>query len=151
MAWSSRLLNAAAKAPLSTVWSRVHADLYRRTGGRFIPRWFGGSVMVIETVGRKSGELRRAPIIRVRHGDGYIAIPANAGAGKTPAWWLNCRAAGEATVIDGRRRLRVRPRVAEGAERRDLWQKFAAAYPGVEDYTEFSDRELPVVVLEPVD
>ena len=151
MAWSSRLLNAAAKGPLATRWSRVHAELYRRTGGRFIPRWFGGAVMVIETVGRKSGELRRTPIIRVEHGDGYVAIPSNAGAGKTPAWWLNCKAAGEATVVDGRRRRRVRPRVAQGAERQELWEKFAAVYPGLDDYKEYTDREWPVVMLEPVD
>ncbi len=148
---SSRLLNVGAKSPLATPWTRLHAELYRRTGGRLLARWFGGPVMVLEVVGRRSGELRRVPVMRVQHGDRYVVIPSNAGSDKTPAWWLNLRAAGEGWVVHGRRRVRVRPRVTEGAERAEMWERFAEVYPGIDDYTTFTDREWPVVVLEPVD
>ena len=151
MSRSSRFLNLGTKSPLSKLWTRVHADLYRRTGGRFVPRWFGGPVMVLEVKGRKSGQLRRVPVMKVEHGDGYVVIPSNAGSHKTPAWWLNLRAAGEAWVIDGRRRVRVRPRETEGSEREELHARFAEVYPGIDDYAQYTDREWPVVKLEPVD
>jgi deazaflavin-dependent oxidoreductase (nitroreductase family) len=148
---SSRWLNLGTRSGLSTWWTRVHAELYRRSGGRVLSRWFGGPVMVLETVGRRSGQLRRTPVIRVEHDDGFIVVPSNAGSDRTPAWWLNLQAAGEGWVVHGRRRRRVRPRVAEGTEREELWRRFAAVYPGVDDYRGFTDREWPVVVLEPAD
>ena len=151
MARSSRLLNLGGRLPLASHWSRFHAAAYRLTGGRFIPKWFGGPVMVIETVGRKSGRVRRAPVIRVEHGDDLLVIPANAGNHRPPAWWLNLRAAGEACVIHKGRRQRVRARVAKGEERSRLWSHYAETYPGVDDYTGYTKRELPVVVLEPVE
>jgi len=148
---SSRLLHAGAKSPLATRWTRLHAELYRRTGGRFLARWFGGPVMVLEVVGRRSGQLRRVPVMRVEHGDSYVVIPSNAGSDKTPAWWLNLREAGEGWVVNGRRRIHVRPRVTEGAEREEMRARFAEVYPGIEDYATFTDREWPVVALERVE
>lgn len=151
MSRASRLLNAGAKSRLSTRWTRLHAALYRRTGGRVLARWFGGPVMVLEVVGRRSGELRSVPVMRVEHGDDLIVIPSNAGSDKTPAWWLNLRAAGEGWVVRGRERRRVRPRVTEGGERDAMLARFAEVYPGIHDYATYTDRKWPVVVLEPAD
>jgi deazaflavin-dependent oxidoreductase (nitroreductase family) len=147
----SRVLNAGTKGPLSRWWTRLHAELYRRSGGRFLSRWFGGPVMVLEVVGRRSGRLRRTPLIRVEHGDSLIVVPSNAGSDRTPAWWLNLREAGEGWVVRGRRRHRVRPRVTAGDERRECWERFTAVYPALDDYTALTERRWPVVVLEPVD
>ncbi len=147
----SRLLNVAGKSPLSRRFTRLHAELYRRSRGRLLTRWFGGPVMVLEIVGRKSGRIRRVPVMRVEHGGGYIVIPSNAGSHKTPAWWLNLRDAGEAWVIHRGGRHHVRPRVVEGAEREQLWQRFTEVYPGLDDYATYTDREWPVVLLEPAD
>lgn len=131
---------------------RLHARLYALSGGRFLPRWFAGApVMVLETVGRKSGKLRRTPVLYLRHRDALVVLAANAGAERSPAWWLNLRDAGEAQVVLGRRRATVRPRVLEGAERDRLWRAFVEMYPQAEDYTLFTDRELPLVALELVD
>jgi deazaflavin-dependent oxidoreductase (nitroreductase family) len=130
---------------------RAHARLYRWSGGRFVPRWFAGApVMVLETVGRKSGQRRRTPVLYLRDGEALVVLAANAGSQRMPAWWLNLRDAGEAEVVVGRRRRRVRPRVLEGAERERLWRAFVEMYPQAEHYTEFTDRELPLVALEPV-
>lgn len=146
---SSPWLHASAGGALARRWSQLHAELYRRTGGRFLPRWFGGPVKVLETRGRRSGRLRRTPLIGVEHGEAMIVIASNAGSDATPAWWLNLRAAGEGWLIERGRRRYVRPRVAEGAERAELWARFAAVYPGVDDYRTFTDRDFPVVLLEP--
>jgi hypothetical protein len=92
--------------------SRLHARLYDLTGGRFLPRWFAGApVMVVETVGRRSGRTRVTPVLYVRHGDAFVVLAANAGADRAPAWWLNLESAGEGEVRTGRRRTRIRPRV----------------------------------------
>jgi deazaflavin-dependent oxidoreductase (nitroreductase family) len=128
----------------------MHARLYRLTGGRFVPKWFGAPVLVLETVGRKSGEPRATPLVYARDADRFVVAPASGGTTTTPAWWLNLKAAGEATVVAGRERRRVRPRVAEGEERELLWQLLCDAYPANEDYVRMLGRDLTVVVLEPV-
>jgi deazaflavin-dependent oxidoreductase (nitroreductase family) len=131
-------------------WSRLHARLYQLTRGRFLPRWWAGApVMVLETRGRRSGELRRSPVLYLRDGDGVVVCPSNAGAHRTPAWWLNLREAGEGTIVIGRERTSVRPRVLEGAERERLWRDFAEMYPQLDHYTEFTERRFPLVALEP--
>ena len=115
-----------------------------------MPKWFGAPVLVIETVGRKSGEPRATPLVYARDGDRLVVAPAAGGTTTTPSWWLNLRAAGEGTVVLGRERGRVRPRVAEGQERDRLWRLLCDAYPWNEDYVRMLGRDLTVVVLEPV-
>jgi F420H(2)-dependent quinone reductase len=149
MPTAGRLTNSGAKLPLATVWTRLHAWLYERTGGRFLPRWFGGPVMVLETVGRKSGRPRATPLIYLRDGDDLVVVAANAGSHSTPAWWLNLEAARSGEVVMGRSRWRVRPRLADSRERERLWPRLVELYPPNEDYVRFTERELPVIILEP--
>jgi deazaflavin-dependent oxidoreductase (nitroreductase family) len=131
-------------------WSRLHAHLYRLTGGRFVPRWFDGApVMILETVGRRSGRRRANPVLYLRDGDSLIVMASNAGNSRTPAWWINLRAAGEGTVIVGGRRKRIRPRLLKGEDRERAWRAFVEMYPQAEEYTRFTDREFPLVALEP--
>ncbi len=132
-------------------WSRLHARLYELTGGRFLPRWFAGApVMVLETVGRRTGGPRSNPVLYLRDGDALVVMASNAGADRTPAWWLNLREAGEGTAVLGRERQRVRPRLLEGSERQRIWERFVEMYPQAEDYTRFTEREFPLVALEPL-
>jgi len=131
-------------------WSRLHARLYRWTRGRFLPRWFHGApVMLLETVGRKSGRRRCNPVLYLRDERNLVVLAANAGADRTPAWWLNLRAAGEGTAVIRGERRRVRPRIITGDERDRLWRRFVEIYPQAEIYTRFTDRPLPLVALEP--
>jgi deazaflavin-dependent oxidoreductase (nitroreductase family) len=132
------------------LWSRLHARLYRLTGGRFLPRWFAGApVMVLETVGRKSGRPRSSPVLYLRHGEALVVMASNAGSERSPDWWFNLRAAGEADVVLGGKRRRVKPRVLEGEERERAWRAFVEMYPQAEDYTKYTDRQFPLVALEP--
>jgi len=130
--------------------SRLHARLYVRSGGRVLPRWFGGApVMVLETVGRRSGRTRDTPLLYLRDAQALVVFAANAGTARTPAWWLNLQAAGEGEVLIGRRRLRIQPRLLEGAERERLWQRYVQMYPRAELYTSFTERAFPLIALEP--
>jgi deazaflavin-dependent oxidoreductase (nitroreductase family) len=131
--------------------SRLHARLYEFTGGRVLPRWFAGApVMVLETVGRRSGEKRSTPVLYLRDGGALVVMAANAGSHRTPAWWLNLREAGAGEVVIGRKRIRIQPRELTGSEREGAWQAFVGMYPQAKHYRRFTDRELPLIALEPV-
>ncbi|MGV0645157.1 nitroreductase/quinone reductase family protein [Mycolicibacterium sp. XJ879] len=130
--------------------SRMHAHLYRISGGRFLPRWFAGApVLVLQTVGRRTGANRSTPVLYLRDGDALVVMAANAGAARTPAWWLNLKAAGSGEVIVGRQRRTVRPRELKGAEYDRLLRRFVQMYPQAEHYAAFTDRPLPLIALEP--
>jgi deazaflavin-dependent oxidoreductase (nitroreductase family) len=131
------------------LWSRLHARLYRLSNGRFVSRWFGAPVLVLETVGRRSGKPRATPVLYLRDGDRFVVLAANAGAERTPAWWLNLQAAGAASVVVGGRRSDVRAQLLEGTERARLWDDFVAMYPQAHEYVGFTTRPLPLVALEP--
>jgi F420H(2)-dependent quinone reductase len=126
--------------------TRLHASVYMWTGGRVLNRWFGLAILVLETVGRRTGVPRRVSIAYVLDGENLVVVPANGGAHRPPSWWLNLLAAGEAIAVLGRERLRVRPQVATGDERERLWQLFASASP-VDRYQRRTSRRIPVVVL----
>lgn len=129
---------------------RLHARLYRWSGGRFVPRWFAGApVLVLETVGRHTGRTRRTPVLYLRTDDALVVLAANAGSDRTPAWCLNLLAAGSGHVTLGRRTSKVTARLLEGAERARLWQAFVAMYPQADQYATFTTRRLPLVALEP--
>ena len=146
---SNRIATRWARA--QRAFARGHARLYRASGGRFFARWFDRApVLVLETTGRRTGRKRSTPVLYLRDGESFIVLAANAGSDRTPAWWLNLRAAGEGEAVIGRRRLRVRPRQLEGAERERLWNGFVAMYPQARDYATFTERELPLVALEPL-
>jgi F420H(2)-dependent quinone reductase len=126
----------------------AHAAMFLRTQGRVLAAWFGSPILVLETVGRRSGMPRTTPLVYLPHGDGFAVVPANAGTDRAPAWWLNLEAAGAGfVVLDGVRR-RVTPAIATGGERERLWRRFGAVTP-VEHYQRTTRRTLPVVVLTP--
>lgn len=127
----------------------LHAALLRATRGHLGAGWFGARTMLLETRGRRTGQRRTSVLVYVRDGDDLVVVPANAGAERPPAWWLNLQAAGEAVVTVGGTRMRVRPVVTGGERRERLWQRFAAVAP-VEHYQAATTRLLPVVALAPV-
>jgi F420H(2)-dependent quinone reductase len=148
---TSRLLNLGSRlGPVARLATRLHARLYRMTGGRFLPRWAEGMpVMSLTTTGRKSGKPRSTPVIYVEDGDRLVVMPSNAGSDAPPAWWLNLQANPEAEVQIAKERRRVRARRATPEEAERLWPRMCESYSGFEAYQEFTDREQPIVLLEP--
>jgi F420H(2)-dependent quinone reductase len=129
--------------------SAAHAGMLRRTGGRVLGNWFGARVLVLETVGRRSGRLRSTPLVYLPDREDLVVVAANGGADRQPGWWLNLRSAGHAVALIEGERLHVRPREAVGAERDRLWSRFALHAP-IATYQRRTSRTLPVVVLAPV-
>ena len=145
----ARFTNRSARSRRASVpFARAHAWLYRASGGRLAPRWFGAPVLVLETVGRRTGQPRATPVLFVLQNGDPVVLAANAGARRAPAWWLNLRDAGRGVAVMGRERREVRPRVTSGTGRAELWDRLCEAYPPAAHYPDFTDREIPVVVLE---
>ena len=126
----------------------IHGVLMLHTRGRLFGTWFGAPVLVLETRGRRSGTPRRTPLVYLPHGEGFAVVPANAGAARPPAWWLNLQAAGEGYALLGAWRQRVTPSIAGAGEHERLWQRLAAVAP-VDHYQRRCPRALPLVILEP--
>jgi deazaflavin-dependent oxidoreductase (nitroreductase family) len=129
---------------------RLNVPLYRLSGGRVGGRVGRAPVLLLTTTGRKSGQERTAPVVYLADGENVVVINTNAGNAKVPAWSLNLTANPEAEVERGRRRYRVRARIAEGEERAGLWRRHNEQYAGFDDYQVKLDREASVIVLEPL-
>jgi deazaflavin-dependent oxidoreductase (nitroreductase family) len=130
---------------------KLNVPLYRVSRGRIGSKVGDGPVLLLTTTGRKSGEQRTAPVLYLQHGDAMILIDTNGGNEKLPGWSYNLKAKPQATVEIGREKIEVTARVAEGAERDELWRACNEQYSGFDQYVEWLDRRTPSVwVLEPV-
>jgi deazaflavin-dependent oxidoreductase (nitroreductase family) len=128
----------------------VHAIVYRATHGLVGHRIPGGpSMLLLDHVGAKSGKKRTSPLLYIEDGEGLVLVASKGGYPKNPAWFHNLRANPDTMVQVGSERRPVHARVADEEERTRLWPKAVAAYPGYRDYEKRTDREIPLVILEP--
>lgn len=128
---------------------RVHAGLYRLTGGRWFGAVGGGRILLLTTIGRRTGVPRTVPLLAVRDGDAYVVIGSQGGHDTHPAWYLNLRAEPFATVEIGREVRNVRAHELSGDDRERCWRALTSAYSGYAGYRERTTREFPVVGLDP--
>ncbi|HEX9966952.1 MAG TPA: nitroreductase family deazaflavin-dependent oxidoreductase, partial [Solirubrobacterales bacterium] len=140
---SSQLMGAAGLR----LTGKLNVPLYRISRGRLGGRIADAPVLLLTTTGRKSGEPRTVPVVYLDDGGRISVIGSNAGHGRTPAWSLNLQANPEAEIEFGRRRQRVRARVAEGEERAELWRKHVEQYSGFDEYEARTDRDIALFVL----
>jgi deazaflavin-dependent oxidoreductase (nitroreductase family) len=138
----------ARTGPVGRMWGRFHAATLRSTRGLVGAKWLGAPVLVLVTIGRKSGKVRHTPLLYVADGDRIVLLAANAGNDRVPAWWLNLRAAETVEILIRGRRRRMRWREADGEEYERLFAAMVDMYPPAEHYRGFTERRLPVVVLE---
>ena len=139
-------------------WIRDHLSRYLATNGEDGHLWDatlgGGTGMVptllLTTTGRKSGQPLTLPLIYGRAGAGYVVIASKGGAPAHPAWYLNLVANPVVDVQVKAERFRARARTATGAERTALWQQLVGGYHPYEKYQAATQREIPVVVLDPL-
>jgi deazaflavin-dependent oxidoreductase (nitroreductase family) len=128
----------------------AHTAVYRRTGGKLGGRMQGSPVLLLDTVGRKTGQERTTPLLYLPDGPNMVIVASKGGASKHPAWWHNLEANPETVAQVGNRRLKVVAEETEGEDREWLWTRLVAMYPGYADYQRRTDREIPVVRLRPV-
>ena len=140
--------------PARLAWklgSGVHAGVYRATGGKLFGRMGKSPILLLNTVGRKTGRKRTSPLLYVMDGEDFVIIASKGGAAAHPAWYLNLRANPEATVEIGDREVQVEAEVADPEEKARLWQKMVEMYPAYDDYQRKTGREIPLLILHPVE
>jgi F420H(2)-dependent quinone reductase len=130
-------------------FGKLNIPLYRASGGRLFGQIAGTPVLLLTTVGRRSGQPRTAPMVYLADRERMIVIGSNAGHKTEPAWSLNLEANPAAEVEVGSKRLKVTARIAEGDERAKLWRKMNEQYGGFDDYDARTTREIRVFVLDP--
>jgi deazaflavin-dependent oxidoreductase (nitroreductase family) len=128
---------------------KVHPWLYRKSGGRLLGELVGMKVLLLSTTGAKSGTQRTTALTYLEADGGYVVIGSFLGEPRHPAWVHNLRANPRATVQVGARQLSVSAREARGEERARLWSRLVALQPDYRAYESRTNREIPVVVLEP--
>jgi deazaflavin-dependent oxidoreductase (nitroreductase family) len=137
--------------PSTAQWVRDQVDLYEKSAGTEGTTLRGMPVIVLTTVGAKSGKLRKAPLMRVEHDGRYAAVASLGGSPKNPVWYANVVAHPEVELQDGAQKWDMRAREITGDEKALWWERAVAAYPDYADYQVKTDREIPVFVLEPLD
>jgi deazaflavin-dependent oxidoreductase (nitroreductase family) len=125
-----------------------HVRVYRETGGERGYHWRGTTILLLSSVGRRSGEPRTTPLIHRTDGDRWVVVASKGGAPANPGWYENLRADPEATIEVRAETVPVRASTAEGEERARLWSLMTEVWPAYDDYQARTEREIPVVVLE---
>lgn len=139
-------------------WIHDHLSRYLATDGEEGYLWdssIGGgegmvTTLLLSTVGRKSGQTLTLPLIFGEANGACVVIASKGGAPAHPAWYLNLDANPEVTVQVKAKRMTCRARVAQGEEREQLWQMMNAIYAPYDSYQAATEREIPVVVLDPI-
>jgi F420H(2)-dependent quinone reductase len=122
---------------------------YRASGGRVGARQAGRDILLLTTVGRKSGKERTHALLFVRDGERYVVCGSNFGDARHPAWYLNLQAHPAGMARIGPLIVHVVATEASGEERARLWKKLVAAWPGYESYQAGIVRAIPVIILTP--
>ena len=133
------------------LFGQEHVDRYLATDGEEGHDWQGTHTLILTTTGRRSGERRQHPLIYGRHGDDYLVVASKGGTPKHPAWYLNLDADPEVEIQVKDKKMRARARTATPDEKAELWSIMTEQWPAYDSYQERTDREIPVVVLEPLE
>ncbi len=132
------------------IMSRVNTWIYRASGGRIGGRFPGGApVLLLTTVGRKSGRPQTAPLLYLKEGDNYVIVASKGGMSHNPLWFKNLEAKRRVEVEVGGRRMAMTARRASDDEKHALWPRLCAMYPSYADYQARTARNIPVVILTP--
>lgn len=145
----SRILRHTSMRPVVRLFTQLHVLLYRLTGGKAQMAQY--PTMLLTVRGRKTGTLRTIPLIYIPDGDRFVIAAAYSGSDQHPTWWLNLRHSQHALVQVMQSKVRVHARVAAAHERTHFWNQLVAMYPYFTEYQERTQREIPVVILEPVE
>jgi deazaflavin-dependent oxidoreductase (nitroreductase family) len=129
-------------------WVREQVEEYEASGGASANtlRDTGMPVIVVTTIGNKSGRIRKSPLMRVEHDGRYALVASMGGAPKNPVWYYNLKAKPEATIQDGADVFDADIREISGDEKAEWWKRAVAAYPPYAEYQERTERQIPVFI-----
>jgi deazaflavin-dependent oxidoreductase (nitroreductase family) len=131
-------------------WSRENAEEYMASGGTQGTELRGMPVILLTTIGAKTGKIRKTPLMRVEHDGQYAIVASLGGAPKNPVWYYNVKAHPHVELQDGTVSGDYEAREVTGDEKARWWERAVAAYPDYADYQKNTDRQIPVFVLSPL-
>lgn len=129
----------------------LHIAVYRLSGGHLGATLLGMPMLLLTTWGRRTGQLRTAPLLYLPVEEMFVLVASNGGARSHPTWWFNLQTHPEALVQIGSVRGRVRARSASPTQHRQLWPLLLQIYPPYAHYQARTDRVIPLVLLHPID
>jgi deazaflavin-dependent oxidoreductase (nitroreductase family) len=136
-------------APSTSEWARKQAEEYEATGGAGANDMRGMAVIVLTSVGAKSGMLRKTALMRVEHDGEYAVVASLGGAPKHPVWYFNITAHPEVELQDGTVSKEYASREVFGEEKAVWWERAVVTWPDYAEYQKKTDRQIPVFVLTP--
>ncbi|NKY55416.1 nitroreductase family deazaflavin-dependent oxidoreductase [Nocardia flavorosea] len=136
--------------------SKVNTWTYKRTGGRIGGTWRVGAgfrkpvpTLLLDHIGRKSGKQFTIPLLYLRDGANTVIVASQGGLPKNPQWYYNLVAQPDTAIQIGKERIPVRARLADDSERDRLWPQLLELYADFASYQSWTERKIPVFVLEP--
>jgi F420H(2)-dependent quinone reductase len=130
--------------------TKVHVAALRLSGGRIGASVRGAPVLILHHRGRRSGEERVCPLLYLPDGERMVIVASKGGSHRHPAWFLNLREMKETEVEVGGKTRRVSVRIAAQDERDELWPRVVEIWPDYAQYQKRTDRQIPLIVLEPL-
>ena len=137
--------------PGTSAWSRQQTEIYEATNGEQGGDLRGRSVIVLTSVGAKTGKLRKTALMRVEHEGVYAVVASLGGAPRNPAWYQNLKANPHVELQDGATRRDYAAREVTGDEKATWWKRAVEAWPDYATYQARTDRQIPVFVLDPME
>jgi deazaflavin-dependent oxidoreductase (nitroreductase family) len=137
--------------PSSDDWARKQAETFERTHGTEANTMRGKPIILLTSVGARSGKLRKTPLMRVEHDGDYAVVASQGGAPKHPVWYHNLVNESHVELQDGADRRDYTARELDGDERDLWWERAVAAWPDYASYQRRTDRLIPVFLLTPRD
>jgi deazaflavin-dependent oxidoreductase (nitroreductase family) len=137
--------------PSPSEWVRDQVEKYESSGGTEATTLRGVPVVVVTSVGARSGKLRKNPVMRVEHAGRYALVASKGGAPEHPSWYRNLVTHPIVDLQDHAEKATYRTRVLERAEREEWWRRAVEVWPDYADYQTKTDREIPVFLAERVD
>ncbi|MFD9123595.1 nitroreductase family deazaflavin-dependent oxidoreductase [Kitasatospora sp. NPDC059571] len=136
--------------PSPEKWVRDQVELFESSGGTEGTTMRGLPVVILTTLGARSGKIRKTPLMRVEHGGEYAVVASMGGAPRHPVWYHNVVAQPLVELQDGPVRQDMTAREVTGDEKKAWWARAVEAFPDYAAYQQRTEREIPVFVLEPV-
>jgi deazaflavin-dependent oxidoreductase (nitroreductase family) len=133
-----------------TGWVNEHIQRYVASDGANGHEWRGAPTLLLTTQGRKTGQWHRTALIYGRDGDHYVLVASRGGNPNHPSWYLNLSANPDVEVQVNAEKFRARAHTASPEEKARLWPIMTKIWPAYNDYQGKTEREIPVVVLEPL-
>ena len=137
-------------ASSSSAWARRQAERYEASNGAEAGDLRGRPIVVITSVGARTGKLRKTALMRVEHDGDYAVVASLGGAPKHPVWYYNLKANPHVELQDGPTKSDYTAREVTGTEKATWWARAVEAWPDYARYQRKTKRQIPVFVLEPI-